>query len=868
MLNRIRRWFVHPVFEDEERTRTAQFMTSFSWIALSVLLVLIPVRLLLKTDKSPTPLLLIFGLTIVILIVQVALRWGYIKPASYFIVYSAWAIITALAWYADGLRDVAILGYLIVILLASFLLGWRNFFIAAGLSLISIWAFAFADQSNPQTPYHANPFGFAADLSGVFILICALIYLLISGWQRTLKAARVELTERLRAEEKLQKQTDYLTALHNTALGLLNRNELMPLLDSILVQACAMLETKHGSIDFILPDQVTIKQEHGIGAYEPFNGSYLQKGAGITGTVCETGQSLLINNYQTWKKSQPAYIRGGFMAMLVVPLKVNETTIGTLGFSYLDEKRKFTPQQVVFMEKFAALASLAIHSAKLDEQTQAEIRERRNIETALRASEERFRKVFQASPIAICITTLKDDRLLDANHAYWMLSGFDRETALGQTLETLDAWSDLEEHQGFIERIKIQHSIYDPDYQFTTSTNERKSAIALYELIEVNGQACVLSMFHDVTAQREAEQALRENEARMSAIFSALPDMILEIDQNCTLTGFIPSSEIQPLMPPEDFLGHNIRDLFPVSISLQTMFAVERALAAQQLHAFEYGMPPGEEVQFFEARVVPISATTVMMMVRDISQRKWVETDRENLIRELENKNAELERFTYTVSHDLKSPLITIRGFLGFLEQDAASGNKARLQNDVKRISDATEKMQTLLNELLELSRVGRVVNVLEYIAFEEIVNEALELVHGRLQSVKAKVQIQPDLPTVYGDRKRLVEVVQNIVDNAAKFMGATPNPLIEIGHEGALEGKPIFFIRDNGIGIEAKHLDRIFGLFNKLDSETEGTGIGLTIVKRIIEVHNGQIWVTSEAQKGSTFFFTLQTGPASQFVI
>lgn len=868
MLNRIRRWFTHPVFGDEEKTRIAQFMFNFSWIAIGVLLFLIPARLIIKTDKSLLPTFLIAGLILLIIITQQIIRRGYIKQASYAMIYSGWLIVTVLAWYADGLHDIAILGYIIVILLASFLLGWRTVSVIGGLSLIVIWTFALNDYKHLQPLHNDNPIGYATDLSGIFILICALIYLLVSGWQRTVQASRIELTERLRAEEKLQKQADYLTALHNTALGLLNRSELIPLLDAIIAHACNLLETKHGALDFLSPDQTTITQAHGVGAYERFNGSSHPNGVGVTGTVCTTGHSLLINDYQTWAGALPEYRKGGFISMISIPLKVEEKIIGAIGFSYLDEKRKFTPQQVTFMEKFAALASLAIHSARLHEQTQAEMRERKNIETALRASEERFRKIFQVSPIAICITALEDDRLLDANNAYWEMSGYDRETALGQTLEELHAWNDTEEHRDFVARIQAQHSIYNPNYQFTTSANEPKFAIALYELMELNGQTCILSMFHDVTAQKKIEVALRESEARMSAIFSALPDMILEIDQAGILTGFIASNEIQPLMPPDDFLGHNIRDLFPVSISLQTMFAVERALATQQLHAFEYGMPPGEEIQFFEARVVAVAATTAMMMVRDISQRKWVETDRENLIHELEDKNAELERFTYTVSHDLKSPLITIRGFLGFLEQDALSENKERLRNDIQRISDATAKMQSLLNELLELSRIGRVVNVFEYVSFVEIASEAVELVQGRLQSIHAKVSIQSDLPTVYGDRRRLVEVVQNLVDNAAKFMGENPNPLITIGQEGILEGKPIFFIKDNGIGIEPEHLDRIFGLFNKLNSETDGTGIGLTIVKRIIEIHNGKIWVTSEAHKGSTFFFTLQIGPASQFVI
>src|SRR6185369_3395171 len=118
--------------------------------------------------------------------------------------------------------------------------------------------------------------------------------------------------------------------------------------------------------------------------------------------------------------------------------------------------------------------------------------------------------------------------------------------------------------------------------------------------------------------------------------------------------------------------------------------------------------------------------------------------------------------FTYTVSHDLKSPLITIKGFLGFLEEDAANGNLERFKSDVKRISDAAEKMQALLNELLELSRVGRVMNIFEYISFEGLAEKAVELVQGRLQSANVTVKIQHEMPTVYGDRRRLLEVVQN----------------------------------------------------------------------------------------------------------
>jgi signal transduction histidine kinase len=235
---------------------------------------------------------------------------------------------------------------------------------------------------------------------------------------------------------------------------------------------------------------------------------------------------------------------------------------------------------------------------------------------------------------------------------------------------------------------------------------------------------------------------------------------------------------------------------------------------------------------------------------------------RKDLITELENKNAELERFTYTVSHDLKSPLFTIRGFLGYLEQDALSGNAERLHADVQRIIDATDKMQRLLNELLELSRIGRLRNEYTSFSFEELLREAAELAHGRLSERSVQVEIEQNLPVVYGDRLRLLEVLQNLLDNAAKFMGKQQTPRIEVGQAGedAESGMPIFYIRDNGIGIAPEHFERVFGLFNKLDPRTDGTGIGLALVKRIIEVHNGRIWVQSELGQGSTFFFTLPT--------
>jgi signal transduction histidine kinase len=283
---------------------------------------------------------------------------------------------------------------------------------------------------------------------------------------------------------------------------------------------------------------------------------------------------------------------------------------------------------------------------------------------------------------------------------------------------------------------------------------------------------------------------------------------------------------------------------------------------------------PGD---FFSVSLILIATAVMVRLIseamfrsnrrlqQELRERKEVERQREELIAELEAKNAELERFTYTVSHDLKSPLITINGFLGYLEQDAAAGNVQRLQDDSRRIREAVVKMQLLLNELLELSRIGHLMPPPQEVAFEDLVQDALATVRGRLDAGGVRVTVQPDLPTIYGDRQRLTEVLQNLIDNAAKFMGDQPEPQIEIGQCGEENGKPVFFVRDNGIGIDPKYHERVFGLFNKLDPSIEGTGVGLTLVKRIIETHGGRIWVESEAGKGATFYFTLAKPGASR---
>jgi signal transduction histidine kinase len=225
---------------------------------------------------------------------------------------------------------------------------------------------------------------------------------------------------------------------------------------------------------------------------------------------------------------------------------------------------------------------------------------------------------------------------------------------------------------------------------------------------------------------------------------------------------------------------------------------------------------------------------------------------------DLAAKNAELERFNYTVSHDLKTPLVTIRGFAGLAGTDLVAGRQEAVRKDLGRIVAAADKMHRLLDDLLELSRIGRVVHPPEDVALGELAREALDLLRGPLETKGVVVHLADDLPVVRADRRRLLEVLQNLIENAIKFTGAQSQPRIEVGWRSS-GSERVIFVRDNGHGIEARFLERVFGLFEKLDSAAEGTGVGLALVKRIVEAHGGRVWAESAGiGHGSTFCFTL----------
>ncbi len=408
-----------------------------------------------------------------------------------------------------------------------------------------------------------------------------------------------------------------------------------------------------------------------------------------------------------------------------------------------------------------------------------------------------------------------------------------------------------------------EFSSYNTMADYTAATIALITVTVLQWLVIARLNETIRKAQNNEQAEKAANDALRLSEARYRLLIEQSPQGILITDNEgvivlinpfgCKLLGY---SEAE--LTGKSFLDLMEPEVVPEQSGLEEELRTGKILQRESILLHRNGsrihvmggyryMPDGRFQYIFQ----------------DISERIQAEAEREALILELESKNAELEQFTYTVSHDLKSPLVTIRGFIGYLEKDILAGNQERVQRDIARIVTSTDRMQALLKELLELSRIGRVKNPSEVIAFNVIVEEALKLIEGQRSSMAARIKITPDMPSVYGDHLRLVEVMQNLLDNAIKFSSQEENPCIEVGvRTGNREN--VFYIQDNGIGIPPAYHERVFGLFNKLDASADGTGIGLALVKRIIEVHGGRIWIESDGSTGTTFCFTLANKPPS----
>ncbi|HET8939925.1 MAG TPA: PAS domain S-box protein, partial [Polyangiales bacterium] len=373
--------------------------------------------------------------------------------------------------------------------------------------------------------------------------------------------------------------------------------------------------------------------------------------------------------------------------------------------------------------------------------------------------------------------------------------------------------------------------------------------------IPYHGSFAVAGIARDLTEQRRIEAQIHEAHNRMQAILQTLPDLLFEIDEHGVIRDFHSSRTDLLTVPVAKFLGNKLYDFTTPEIASAIMRSVHEAI--------EQGLSTGTQYQVGSQRWFELSAARrsvtvgqpacAVALARDITERKEHE-------QELLRSNEELSRFTYTVSHDLKSPLVTIRSFAGMLRKDLVKGDAERVERDLHYIEKAASRMHQLLEDLLQLSRIGRKPSEPERLSLQELAREACELVAGQINQNGALIEVTPTPLWMIGERTRLLEVFQNIIDNAIKFAKPNEPARLEIGVEQGKPGEPpVVCMRDHGIGIDPRFKHRLFGLFEKLQPDASGTGIGLALIKRIIDVHGGRVWIDSEGiGAGTSLRFTL----------
>ncbi len=499
---------------------------------------------------------------------------------------------------------------------------------------------------------------------------------------------------------------------------------------------------------------------------------------------------------------------------------------------------------------------LEVHQIELEIQNE----ELRRAQEELEAERARYFDLYDLAPVGY-VTISEKGLILEANLTACSLLGLKRNKVLRQPLPSFILAEDV--NIFYLHRKKLFETNKHQVFEVRMLRQDGALFWARIEAAEAQdgetGAPVCRTVLSDITEHKQEEEALRQSEERFENLAEQSGVISWAVDTLGVYTYVSHVVEAVLGYRPEELVGLKyFYDLHP-----------ESDREAYKEAAFSYFNRRKPFMHFVNAaltkdgRTVWFSTNGLPILRADGTLQGYSGSDTDITIHRqaeqaVQAKNAELERFTYTVSHDLRSPLVTIKTFLGHLVQDMARANEEQVAQDLGFIHNAADKMNGMLEELLGLSRIGRVVLPSVEAPLQKIVQEALALVAGRISQRGVKVMVAQEPIMLYGDRMRLVEVFQNLIDNAVKFMGEQSDPLIEIGAK-AKNGEITCFVRDNGMGIDPRHKDKLFGLFERFHPEVEGTGMGLVQVKRIVEVHGGRIWAESEGLgKGACFWFSL----------
>lgn len=379
---------------------------------------------------------------------------------------------------------------------------------------------------------------------------------------------------------------------------------------------------------------------------------------------------------------------------------------------------------------------------------------------------------------------------------------------------------------------------------------------------------------YNLMKRKKAEKQNKESEEQIQTIFKFAPDAVITMDGDGRIANWNPKAETLFGWSVEEVIGKPLSDII-----------IPRRYRDAHKHGLRHFIHSGEgpllnkqvEVQALHKNgnevdiALSISPTTVkekhlfVGFVRDITEQKAAQeriillnADLTQNNDKLEAANKELDAFSYSVSHDLRAPLRAIHGYTKMLSEDYVD----KFDDDAKQMMDAVlrnaGKMGRLIDELLAFSRLGKKNLQITTLDMTKLATTVVNDIRYSLRFIKANIVILP-LHPANGDAGLVSQVFANLISNAIKYSGLKDSPEIEIGwrKEGS---KPVYYVKDNGVGFDMRYYDKLFGVFQRLhrDEEFEGTGVGLALVRRIITRHGGNVWAEAEIDKGATFYFSL----------